>query len=121
MRLDSQSSARVGMPLQLDLKTGLPFTFAGLLVGFADASTPVPQLLNGTPAPANDGPTAFVQPVGGPVTGFTDAAGELHYTLLVPGGPAFVGLPLRWQGFDIQAPGPTTVWLSNGLAVEIGA
>jgi len=120
MSLDSASDPRIGNALTIDLQTGLPNSFAGLLVGLADWSVPVPQLLNGTQAPSHNGPTVFVQPVGGPVTGFTDGQGELHYTLLIPGDPSFVGLPLRWQGFDIQAPGPTTVWLSNGLITNVG-
>lgn len=121
MHLDSASNPRVGAPLQIDLQTGLPFSFAGLIVGMGDWSVPVPQLLNGTPAPSHNGPTVFVQPVGGPVTGFTDGAGELHHTLLIPADPSFVGLPLRWQGFDINAPGPTSVWLSNGLITNVGS
>jgi hypothetical protein len=120
MHLDSASHPRIGAPLQIDLQTGLPFSFAGLVVGFTDWSLPLPQLLNGTPAPAYDGPTLFVQPVGSTIAGFTNGAGELHYSLFVPADPAFVGAPLRWQGFDIGAPGPTTVWLSNGLMTNVG-
>jgi len=120
MVLGCNSDVRVGAPIQLDLRTGLPNSFAGLVVGLADWALPLPELLNGTPAPAVNGPTLFVRPVGGAVTGFTDAQGVLRHSLVVPADPGFIGLPLRWQGFDINAPAPTTVWLSNGLQTNVG-
>jgi len=43
-----------------------------------------------------------------------------RHTVPVPPDPAFVGLPLRWQGFDVNAPAATTVWLSNGLVTIVG-